>query len=433
MLKAPNGVVTLDFDPVATVWFFCSIARNLIEDSNVIAAFKRMHAERIVALNQFMDVSLFQAGLPNLAGLPGLQSLPGLQGLAGLPSLNLAQLSALNQANATQPNQALQNLLANNSLGLLWEILQQLAAGGGNSGLGGVPPPSTIGLLGAAPGQLLGPLPTAPVPMMTDDSESDKDGRRRDRKRSRSRDRGDHKEAKKQGCLIESGFAMSRDRKPEKVDRERRKLGLPAIQAGLTTNYVIEPAICSIPYGATYVREALRTTFCSESKVGSRARGRTGSSRLQASDSMDDGTVIQLSVTIDMEKSEALFDFAGSGMEVLSSCNCSKAVTMSTIIHCYPACQRSAVNELYSTLVKFNSDSKSVADKQCKIVWVGIDELKDDVSTSSFDREALNQVQHLTCPLHLELSFFASTLRGWKVLARKRQLKMQWTSEMLYL
>ncbi|KAK6009399.1 hypothetical protein OSTOST_25665 [Ostertagia ostertagi] len=170
-----------------------------------------------------MDVSLFQAGLPNLAGLPGLQSLPGLQGLAGLPSLNLAQLSALNQANATQPNQALLNLLANNSLaskiGALsnlqfaharppvslaggfdpaqlakqQEILQQLAAGGGNSGLGGVPPPSTIGLLGAAPGQLLGPLPTAPVPMMTDDSESDKDGRRRDRKRSRSRDRGNHK------------------------------------------------------------------------------------------------------------------------------------------------------------------------------------------------------------------------------------------------
>ncbi|KAK6056226.1 hypothetical protein COOONC_06270 [Cooperia oncophora] len=285
-----------------------SIARNLIEDPNVIAAFKRMHAERIVALNQvtsngiaaqaqrtlpslpatiapsistttaqqlqgislpkglppglslpqgipFMDVSLFQAGLPNLAGLPGLQSLPGLQGLAGIPSLNLAQLSAINQANAAQPNQALLNLLANNSLasklGALsnlqfaharppvslaggfdpaqlakhQEILQQLAAGGGNSGITGVPPPSTLGLLGAAPGQLLGPLPTAPVAIMTDDSESDKDGRRRDRKRSRSRDRGDHKKRR----------SRSRERKPEKVDRERRKLGLPAIQEGVTT------------------------------------------------------------------------------------------------------------------------------------------------------------------------------------------------------
>ncbi|PIO75757.1 hypothetical protein TELCIR_02189 [Teladorsagia circumcincta] len=36
-------------------------------------------------------------------------------------------------------------------------------------------------------------------------------------------------------------------------------------------------------------------------------------------------------------------------------------------------------------------NSKRVADKQCDIVWVDIDGLEDDVFTSSFNKEALNQ------------------------------------------
>lgn len=51
------------------------------------------------------------------------------------------------------------------------EILQQLAAGGGNSGLSGVPPPTGIGLLGAAPAQLLGSLQSANVSVVNDDTE----------------------------------------------------------------------------------------------------------------------------------------------------------------------------------------------------------------------------------------------------------------------
>ncbi|KAE9418650.1 hypothetical protein Angca_008834 [Angiostrongylus cantonensis] len=271
-----------------------SIARNLIEDPNVIAAFKHMHAERILVLNQIAaqtqqrtvtssttttgttslptsaqiqgislpkglppNISMSQsvpAGLPSIAGLPTVQSLSGLQSLAGLQSINLAQLSALNQANAAQPNQALLNLLANNSLvskiGTLsslqfangrpapvsmaggldpnqlakqQELLQQLAASGKTT-LAGVPATTGLGLLGAAPAQLIGPLSTASLAMVTDDNESDKDIRRKDRKRSRSRDRADHKKRR----------SRSKERKVEKVDRERRKLGLPALQEGMT-------------------------------------------------------------------------------------------------------------------------------------------------------------------------------------------------------
>ncbi|KHJ79215.1 hydantoinase B/oxoprolinase, partial [Oesophagostomum dentatum] len=69
-------------------------------------------------------------------------------------------------------------------------------------------------------------------------------------------------------------------------------------------------------------------------EVGQRVLERTGSTRLQASDKMDDGTEIRLTVTINIEKGEALFDFTGTGMEVFASWNCPRAVTMSAIIYC---------------------------------------------------------------------------------------------------
>ncbi|VDM53501.1 unnamed protein product [Angiostrongylus costaricensis] len=83
------------------------------------------------------------------------------------------------------------------------------------------------------------------------------------------------------------------------------------------------------------VREMLK-------EVGRNVLEKTGSTCLYACDSMDDGTKIQLAITIDIEKrlklikyqGEAIFDFSGTGMEVFSSCNCPRAVTMSAIIYC---------------------------------------------------------------------------------------------------
>lgn len=49
---------------------------------------------------------------------------------------------------------------------------------------------------------------------------------------------------------------------------------------------------------------------------------------------MDDGTKIMLKLTIDRVKREALFDFTGTGYEVLSNINCPKSVSMSAIIYC---------------------------------------------------------------------------------------------------
>ena len=51
-------------------------------------------------------------------------------------------------------------------------------------------------------------------------------------------------------------------------------------------------------------------------------------------DYMDDGSPIQLELTIDRKKRSAFFDFSGTGLQVLTNINCPKSVTMSAIIYC---------------------------------------------------------------------------------------------------
>jgi len=55
---------------------------------------------------------------------------------------------------------------------------------------------------------------------------------------------------------------------------------------------------------------------------------------LTATDYMDDGSPICLKISIDAEKGEAVFDFAGTGPEVYGNINAPEAVTYSAIIYC---------------------------------------------------------------------------------------------------
>ncbi|KAJ5674866.1 uncharacterized protein N7477_004800, partial [Penicillium maclennaniae] len=57
-------------------------------------------------------------------------------------------------------------------------------------------------------------------------------------------------------------------------------------------------------------------------------------SNLTAVDYMDNGTPIQLKISIDAEKGEAVFDFDGTGPEVYGNINAPEAVTYSAIIYC---------------------------------------------------------------------------------------------------
>jgi len=58
------------------------------------------------------------------------------------------------------------------------------------------------------------------------------------------------------------------------------------------------------------------------------------SERLDAIDYMDDGTPIKLSIQIDSKAGSAVFDFTGTGPEVLGNTNSPRAVTYSALIYC---------------------------------------------------------------------------------------------------
>ncbi|XP_045604599.1 5-oxoprolinase [Procambarus clarkii] len=69
-------------------------------------------------------------------------------------------------------------------------------------------------------------------------------------------------------------------------------------------------------------------------EVGSRIFRKTGIASLHAIDYMDDGSPIELTVNINIEKGTAVFDFEGTGPEVWGNCNAPKAITVSAVIYC---------------------------------------------------------------------------------------------------
>lgn len=62
-----------------------------------------------------------------------------------------------------------------------------------------------------------------------------------------------------------------------------------------------------------------------------------GTNELWARDYMDDGSPIELKVTINAAEGSALFDFDGTGPEVQANHNCPKSVVYSAIIYCLRA------------------------------------------------------------------------------------------------
>ncbi|XP_025416669.1 5-oxoprolinase isoform X2 [Sipha flava] len=59
-----------------------------------------------------------------------------------------------------------------------------------------------------------------------------------------------------------------------------------------------------------------------------------GLKTLQSIDYLDDGSIIKLSVQINVENGEAIFDFSGTSYEVWGNCNAPKAITLSALIYC---------------------------------------------------------------------------------------------------
>lgn len=79
------------------------------------------------------------------------------------------------------------------------------------------------------------------------------------------------------------------------------------------------------------VREMLKSVAA---KVSESAKVEGDSLIIEEEDSMDDGSVIHLKLTIDRKKGEAFFDFSGTSPEVYGNWNAPEAVTAAAVIYC---------------------------------------------------------------------------------------------------
>ncbi|KAL0812063.1 hypothetical protein ABMA28_009453, partial [Loxostege sticticalis] len=75
------------------------------------------------------------------------------------------------------------------------------------------------------------------------------------------------------------------------------------------------------------VRDMLR-------EIARNAHEKTGSTVLKATEYMDNGTPIVLTVTLDEKQGSAVCDFTGTGVEVWGNLNAPRAITLSALIYC---------------------------------------------------------------------------------------------------
>jgi 5-oxoprolinase (ATP-hydrolysing) len=99
----------------------------------------------------------------------------------------------------------------------------------------------------------------------------------------------------------------------------------------LINQYGLETVQAYMVHVQRNAEEAVREMLKS---VASRVLCETGSLEIKEKDYMDDGSVIQLKLTLDLEKGEAGFDFTGTGPEVYGNWNAPEAVTMAAVIYC---------------------------------------------------------------------------------------------------
>ncbi|XP_022818304.1 5-oxoprolinase [Spodoptera litura] len=69
-------------------------------------------------------------------------------------------------------------------------------------------------------------------------------------------------------------------------------------------------------------------------EIARNALSKTGSSVLQATEYMDNGTPINLTITLDEKEGSAICDFTGTGVEVWGNLNAPRAITLSALIYC---------------------------------------------------------------------------------------------------
>ncbi|CAJ0571148.1 unnamed protein product, partial [Mesorhabditis spiculigera] len=99
--------------------------------------------------------------------------------------------------------------------------------------------------------------------------------------------------------------------------------GIQLVQ-GLIGEYGLEVVQAYMQHIQKTAEESVRELL---KKVGQKVHDETGSTRLSSEDFMDDGTILKLTVVIDKEKGEAVFDFDGTGPRVLVVDECAECRT----------------------------------------------------------------------------------------------------------
>ncbi|KAL9392046.1 hypothetical protein Peur_015966 [Populus x canadensis] len=105
----------------------------------------------------------------------------------------------------------------------------------------------------------------------------------------------------------------------------------------LIEQYGLETVQAYMTYVQLNAEEAVREMLKSvAARVSSQSDkfGENNNVTIEEEDSMDDGSVIHLKLTIDSNKGEAYFDFSGTSPEVYGNWNAPEAVTAAAVIYC---------------------------------------------------------------------------------------------------
>ncbi len=106
-------------------------------------------------------------------------------------------------------------------------------------------------------------------------------------------------------------------------------------------------------------------------EIGRRTLESAGESVLRAEDFMDDGSRINLTISIDVEAGQAVFDFSGSSPEFYGNINAPKAVVLSALIYSLRCLvgQDIPLNQVWCKRVQNNAKSVrsagSAVDRYC--------------------------------------------------------------------
>jgi 5-oxoprolinase (ATP-hydrolysing) len=143
--------------------------------------------------------------------------------------------------------------------------------------------------------------------------------------------------------LVENGVFQDARIRAILKDSRRLEDNLSDLRAQVSANNLGSEALCDLAthYGFPVMRGYMKQIQCSAEKAIQTAVRKISTKKrlkkvdvLSAVDYLDDGTPIQLRLTLDQIRGSAIFDFRGTGAELKGNLNAPRAVVDSVILYC---------------------------------------------------------------------------------------------------